>query len=80
MTNHYANYFFQKLTSNCTSEQRFNILKYIESKFSKIAHHSSGTHALQSLFDIVDKEEQILMITTCLKIDFIGICKVRFNI
>lgn len=78
MTNHYANYFFQKLTYNCTSDQRFTILKYIESNFSKIAHNSSGTHALQSLFDIVDKEEQIAMITSCLKISFIDICKVSF--
>lgn len=78
-THYHASHFFKNLTNNCNSEQKLNILKYIEPNFCKIAHHSSGTHALQSLLDVVDNEEEVELITSCIKKDFIGLCKVRNN-
>ena len=80
MTNHYANHFFKNFTNNCNSEQKLRILKYIEPNFSKIAHHSCGTHAMQSLLEIIDNDEEIQLITSCIKNDLIRLCKVRLLI
>lgn len=62
MVNQYGNYFFQKLLSNCSVEQRLQILDHIKDDFIKICCHKQGTHTIQTIFDNVsmDKEESFI--------------------
>ena len=62
MVNQYGNYFFQKLLSNCSVDQRLRILQLIEADFIKICRHKQGTHTIQTIFDNVtmDHEENFI--------------------
>jgi hypothetical protein len=65
MTDTYGNYFCQKLIQCCSAEQRIFILKHIVNNFEAISCNSSGTHALQSLIEIVNMpgEEELLKVS-----------------
>ena len=63
MVNQYGNYFFQRLLSNCSVNQRLRILSHIKDHFIEICCDKQGTHTIQTIFDNV---------TTDLEEDFIG--------
>lgn len=58
----YGNYFCQKLFQTSSSQKRICILNYIKEKFIDISCHSSGTHSMQSLLEILNlkTEEEII--------------------
>jgi hypothetical protein len=62
----YGNYFCQKLIQTCNAEQRLvllrdvsiNILTQIQVRFFEISCNPCGTHALQSLIEIVNQKQE----------------------
>jgi hypothetical protein len=61
----YGNYFCQKLLQSSSSDQRILILNFISKEFINISFHSSGTHVLQTLIDIINlSEEEIIILNT----------------
>lgn len=75
MTDSHANYFFQKFIGCCNQSQRVDILKYVFTKFLYITNDSSGTHAIQAMFDLISTPEEIDIISLGIKPDFLEICK-----
>jgi len=67
MTDQYGNYFCQKLIQCCSAEHRVFILKYINRDFSRISCNSSGTHALQSLIEIINLPEEEELLKLCVR-------------
>ena len=58
MINQYGNYFFQKLLSNCSVDQRLHILNLIKKDFIHICCHKQGTHTIQTIFDNMAEEQE----------------------
>lgn len=77
MKNPYANYFFQKLSICLNYELRVLILNNLAKDFFSIASDNCGTHALQSLFEVVNTDLEIGLLLEIIKPDFLSICKVR---
>ncbi len=75
----YGNYFCQKLIQCCSSEQRTMVLKNIESEIVNISYDNSGTHALQSLFELTNLPEEETLILNAIKDYCLDMCYVRFN-
>lgn len=84
MIDTYGNYFCQKLIQSCSAEQRIDILNnvtfFLISKISKdivnISYDNSGTHALQSLLEIINLAEEEIIILNALKISALDMCYV----
>jgi hypothetical protein len=72
MTDTYGNYFCQKLFQSCSSEQRLFILKHLGKNFYNISINSSGTHALQSLIDIINLKDEEELIKVAVKDNIIA--------
>lgn len=62
MNDKYGNYFFQKLLQFSTPEKRTAILRDVRFDFLQLARNEKGTHALQSMIDMIStsSEEELL--------------------
>jgi hypothetical protein len=59
MVDNYGNYFCQKLLSNCSADQRMQILERIADDIVKISCDKRGTHTIQTFIDLVNLEKEI---------------------
>lgn len=80
MRDPYANYFFQRLSKLLNNNQRLIIIKNLAHDFASIASDNYGTHALQSLFETVNLDSELKLLTEMIKPSFLSICKVRYHI
>lgn len=67
MIDKYANYFCQKLFATSSADQRIMILTSILGSFIKICCDKKGTHTIQTMFDIINKPEEIALITKAMR-------------
>ena len=58
MVDNYGNYFCQKLLSSCSVDQRLTILKNISPKFIEICCNRKGTHTIQAMFDLINRQDE----------------------
>jgi hypothetical protein len=56
MLDPYANYMFQTLAQSCSSEQRYYLLKKISPSMIKIACDRKGTHSLQAIVSLMNRD------------------------
>jgi Pumilio-family RNA binding repeat len=59
MVDNYGNYFCQKLLTNCSADQRMQILERISEDFVSICCDKRGTHTVQTFIDLVNLEKEI---------------------
>ena len=67
MTDTYGNYFCQKIIQSCSAEQRIFILKNLKKVFTSISCHPSGTHAIQTLIEIINMPGEEELVKECVK-------------
>jgi len=56
MLDPYANYMFQTLAQSCSSEQRYHLLKKIAPSMIRIACDRKGTHSLQAVISLINRD------------------------
>ena len=56
MLDPYANYMFQTLAQSCSSEQRYQLLQKIAPSMVKIACDRKGTHSLQAIVSLINRD------------------------
>jgi len=56
MLDPYANYMFQTLAQSCSSEQRYHLLQKIAPSMVKIACDRKGTHSLQAVISLINRD------------------------
>ena len=64
MCSEYGNYFFQRLVTKLSLEQRLDVLRLISGNFIQICAHKSGTYSIQAVVSAIrtQKEEDMLRI------------------
>ena len=58
MVDNYGNYFCQKLLLSCSPTQRLNLLKEIRDEVLFVCQDKKGTHTIQAIIDLINKEEE----------------------
>jgi hypothetical protein len=79
MTDIYGNYFCQKLIQCCSAEQRMFILRHIMKDFTVIGCNNSGTHALQSLIEIINMPGEEELVKEAVRDNILTLSFVREN-
>lgn len=54
----YGNYFCQKLLHHATSDQRISLLHLLSSDFVEVACDDTGTHPMQRLVEMINRDEE----------------------
>lgn len=67
MVDGYGNYFIQRLTQCCSTEQRVLVLGYVAEDFLEIANNNAGTHSIQSLIEIINSKEEMEILRKCVE-------------
>lgn len=58
MLDPYANYMFQTLAQSCSSEQRYRLLQKIAPSMIRIACDRKGTHSLQAVISLINRDAE----------------------
>ncbi|CAH8361305.1 unnamed protein product [Eruca vesicaria subsp. sativa] len=76
MRNPFGNYLVQKLLDVCNEEQRTNIIRIVTSPrtlFVQISLEAYGTRVVQRLVESIKTTEQILLVTSALRVGFLSL-------
>lgn len=74
----FGNYLCQKLAECCSYPQIIQLLKSISKTLKNICNNPYGTRAVQKLFEIINNDENVSILTENLRSDVVSLVKVVF--
>jgi len=74
----FGNYLCQKLAESCSYHQFIQLLQSISKTLKNICNNPFGTRAVQKLFEIINNDDKVSILTENLRNDVVSLVKVNF--